>query len=63
LQYIGVATVDNLSFRCKTLIDDSPTLKKPEGFSVKGEAVISYRNPLIPPTAGKDLKFSGFPPG
>ena len=28
---------------------------------VKGEAVISYRNPLIPPTAGKDLKSSGFP--
>jgi hypothetical protein len=30
---------------------------------VKGEAVIYYRNPLIPPTAGLDLKSSGFPAG
>ncbi|MGD8720870.1 MAG: hypothetical protein PVG46_03660 [Desulfobacterales bacterium] len=30
---------------------------------LKGDAVISYRNPLIPPTAGQDLKSSGFPAG
>ena len=42
----------------------NPNVAKVGGFQsqgIKGEAVISYRNPLIPPTAGQDLKPSGFP--
>jgi hypothetical protein len=38
----------------------TPNIAKAGGLESPGEAVISYRNPLIPPTAERDLKFSGF---
>jgi len=48
----------------KTIIkpEDTPTMQKPAGFSVKaskGEVVVFYFEPL----ATQDLKFSGFPSG
>jgi hypothetical protein len=35
-----------------------PNVPKAGGLQSPGEAVISYRNPLIPPKAGQDLKSS-----
>jgi len=39
----------------------NPKVAKAGGLQGAGETVISYRNPLIPPTAGQTLKSSGFP--
>jgi hypothetical protein len=49
-----------------SIFELNPNVAKAGGLQspgIKGEAVISYRNPLIPPTAGQDLKSSGFPAG
>ena len=51
-----------LRFRCfQRVVLVYPNEAKAAGFQKPGDAVISYRNPLIPPTAGQDLKSSGFP--
>ena len=62
IAYPGVGayllTVLHSIFELNPKVANAGGLQSP---GVKGEAVISYRNPLIPPTAGQDLKSSGFP--